>query len=306
MRMLVLVALGVAGCAQFQVQRGPSWLRAQQGWIADRIVCLGHSGADGGVRAADWAAARCTAGIANAWLNPIIDKQIADRTKAKRTFEVLGRLAKVTDRYTDPATGEVVSRMELTADEVDRQLQRELMEEQELLGLMRPEIAKGAKGIKADPMDPPWLKDRWAKLEPQAELSERVRKDLEAQEAARLEAAQAADTKDEEKLVAPQEASKNGQPDASSEMGKASAKTGDQAPPAPAAKKQAKAEPKDEKPQKKSAAPAPAPAKKAPAAKKSNPSTSEQAKTQGKAEKPEAKGKAKPAAKVVKPPAKKD
>ena len=61
MRMLVLVALGLAGCVQFQAQRGPSWLRAQQGWTADRIVCLGHSGADGGVRAADWAAARCTA-----------------------------------------------------------------------------------------------------------------------------------------------------------------------------------------------------------------------------------------------------
>ncbi len=157
MRMLVLVALGLVGCAQFQAQRGPSWLRAQQGWTADRIVCLGHSGADGGVRAADWAAARCTAGIANAWLNPIIDKQIPDRARAKRTFEVLGRLAKVTDRYTDPATGEVVSRMELTAEEIDRQLQRELMEEQELLGLMRPEIAKGAKGVKAAPMDPPWL-----------------------------------------------------------------------------------------------------------------------------------------------------
>ena len=55
--------------AQIQAQQGPSWLRAQQGWTSDRIVCLGHSGADGGVRAADHAAARCTAGYATAWLN---------------------------------------------------------------------------------------------------------------------------------------------------------------------------------------------------------------------------------------------
>jgi hypothetical protein len=176
------------GCAQLQAQRGPSWLQAEQGWTSDRIVCLGHSGADGGVRAADWAAARCTAGVANAWLNPIIATKITNQAKAKRTFIVLARLAKVTDRYTDPATGEVVSRMELTAEEVDRQLQRELMDEQEVLASLQVQIAQGAKGVKGDPMDPPWLKDQWAKLEPQAELSERVRQDLEAQEAAQAEA----------------------------------------------------------------------------------------------------------------------
>jgi len=176
------------GCAQLQAQRGPSWLQAEQGWISDRIVCLGHSGADGGVRAADWAAARCTAGMANAWLNPAISANIKEQAKAERTFIALTRLAKVTDRYTDPATGEVVSRMELTAEEVDRQLQRELMDEQEVLASLQVQIAQGAKGVKGDPMDPPWLKDQWAKLEPQAELSERVRQDLEAQEAAQAEA----------------------------------------------------------------------------------------------------------------------
>ena len=300
MRMLVLVALGLAGCAQLQAQRGPSWLRAQQGWMADRIVCLGHSGADGGVRAADWAAARCTAGIANAWLNPIIDKQIADRAKAKRTFEVLGRLAKVTDRYTDPATGEVVSRMELTAEEVDRQLQRELMEEQDLLGLMRPEIAKGAKGLKAKPMDPPWLKDRWAKLEPQAELSERVRKDLEAQEAARLEAAQAADAKDEEKVVVEPQSSAAAPNGEKAELKNNAVKADDQ----PAAKKSAKETPEAIKPKSKSAGSPPAAAKKPPAAAKKPPSAAK--KKSEKTEKPKTKSKAKPAPKAVKPPAKKD
>ena len=38
--------------------------------------------------------------------------------------------------------------------------------------------------MKASPLDPPWLKEGWAKLEPQAELSEAVRKDLEAQKCA--------------------------------------------------------------------------------------------------------------------------
>ena len=57
--------------------------------------------------------------------------------------------------------------MELTADEVDRQLQRELMDNQELLDALRPEIAKPS-GVKASPLDPPWLKEGWAKLEPQA------------------------------------------------------------------------------------------------------------------------------------------
>ena len=52
----------------------------------------------------------------------------------------------MTARYTDPATGEVVSKMELTADEVDRQLQRELMDNQELLDALRPEIAKARAG----------------------------------------------------------------------------------------------------------------------------------------------------------------
>ena len=292
MRMLVLVALGLAGCAQFQAQRGPSWLRAQQGWTADRIVCLGHSGADGGVRAADWAAARCTAGVANAWLNPIIEKQIADSAKAKRTFVVLGRLAKVTDRYTDPATGEVVSRMELTAEEVDRQLQRELMDAQEVLAALRPEIAKGAKGIKAAPMDPPWLKDQWAKLEPQAELSERVRKDLEAQEAARLEAAQAADAKDEEKANPEQDKSKAAATDPKVEAKDKVTKDGDQ----PVAKP-VNAEPKATKPKKPSGASQPTSAKK----------TTPKAKTKSaKTEKPKTKSKAKSAPKAAKPPAKKD
>ena len=159
----VMVVFG--GCAQLQAQRGPSWLQAEQGWTSDRIVCLGHSGADGGVRAADWAAARCTAGIANAWLNPAISAKIKEQAKAERTFIALTRLAKVTDRYTDPATGEVVSRMELTAEEVDRQLQREFMDEQEVLASLQVQIAQGAKGAKGDPMDPLWLKDQWAKLD---------------------------------------------------------------------------------------------------------------------------------------------
>jgi hypothetical protein len=188
MKRFLSMMLVVGGCAQLQAQRGPNWLQAEQGWISDRIVCLGHSGADGGVRAADWAAARCTAGIANTWLNQAISANIKEQAKAERAFIALTRLAKVTDRYTDPATGEVVSRMELTAEEVDRQLQREFMDEQELLGPLRAEIAQGAKGVKAEPMDPKWLKDQWAKLEPQAELSERVRQDLEAQEAAQAEA----------------------------------------------------------------------------------------------------------------------
>lgn len=222
MRLWIWASILTAGCAQIQAQQGPSWLRAQQGWTSDRIVCLGHSGADGGVRAADHAAARCTAGYATAWLNPAIAQSIDDAAQAQRTIAALGRLAKVTARYTDPATGEVVSKMELTADEVDRQLQRELMDNQELLDALRPEIAKGASGVKASPLDPPWLKEGWAKLEPQAELSEAVRKDLEAQEAARA-AEQAADEKDESKA----EVGAEGQTDQTPEGG---AVTGPEAP----------------------------------------------------------------------------
>ena len=238
MKRFLSMMLVLGGCAQLQAQRGPSWLQAEQGWISDRIVCLGHSGADGGVRAADWAAARCTAGLANAWLSPVISSKIKAQAKADRTFIALTRLAKVTDRYTNPATGEVVSRMELTAEEVDRQLQREFMDEQELLGSLRPEIAQGAKGVKAEPMAPKWLKDQWAKLEPQAELSERVQRDLEAQEAAQVESKKA-EEKTEEK--APAASTPPAAPNAEPAAQKPAKSKAGSAKPLPAAEPQAKA-----------------------------------------------------------------
>jgi hypothetical protein len=189
MKSLLWVTLFSAGCAQLQAQRGPSWLSAESGWTADRVVCLGHSGADGGVRDADWAAARCTAGYAQAWLTPAIEAHVKEDDRRKRTFIALARLAKVVERYENPASGEVTSRMELTQEEVDRQIQREFMDEQELLAGLRLKIGEGLSAKKQTAAtDPVWLKARWAKIEPIADLPEKVRAELAAQEAAAKEA----------------------------------------------------------------------------------------------------------------------
>ena len=188
MKPLLWVTILATGCAQLQAQRGPSWLRAKSGWTADRIVCLGHSGADGGVRDADWAAARCTAGYAQAWLQPAIDAHVKEEARRKRAFIALARLAKVTERYENPASGEVTSRMELTQEEVDRQIQREFMDEADALAGMRAKISEGVVTEKAiTSIDPVWLKASWAKIEPVAELPDKVRAELAAQEAAAKE-----------------------------------------------------------------------------------------------------------------------
>ncbi len=280
MKPLALVLVVASGCAQLQAQRGPSWLGAASGWTTDRIVCVGKSGSDGGVRAADWAAARCTAGYAQAWLKPAIESQVKEEAKRKRTFIALARLAKVTDRYENPASGEVTSRMVLTQEEVDRQLQREFMDEQDVLAGLRAKVGTGlAAGTQAAAVDPLWLKTSWAKIEPAAALPEKVRAELAAQEAAK-----------KSKEEAKSKAGELGQPAGD----KAKPSGAEAAPKAPTAKPAAKSAKKSTKPG------APAAAKKAvKAGKKLPPKAKSPAKKVAPA-KP-AKKKAKPAKESKKP-----
>ncbi len=284
MKPLALLLLVASGCAQLQAQRGPSWLRAQSGWTADRIVCLGHSGADGGVRDADWAAARCTAGYAQAWLKPAIESQVKEEARRKRAFVALARLAKVTDRYENPATGEVSSRMVLTQEEVDRQLQREFMDEQDVLAGLRAKVGTGlAAGTQAAAVDPLWLKTSWAKIEPPAALPEKVRAELAAQEAAK-----------KAKEEAKSKAGEPGQP-AGDKAKPSGAEAAPKAPPAkPAAKPAAKSAKKSTKPG------APAAAKKAVKAGKKPPAKAKSPAKKVAPTKP-AKKKAKPSKESKKP-----
>jgi hypothetical protein len=160
---LLLFALVFSGCAQIQARRAPAWTQNADGWRAEGLVCVGHSGPDGGVHAADFAAARCTAGFAKAWLKPLVSS-LPDE-QAERMMLVLMRLAKVSERWEDPASGETVSRMQLTLEEVDRQLQRELMEQPELLATMRAALSSGPKaGAATAPIEPPWLQEKWATI----------------------------------------------------------------------------------------------------------------------------------------------
>jgi hypothetical protein len=166
MMRLLLLALTLSSCAQIQTQRAPAWTQSVDGWRGDGLVCIGHSGPDGGVHAADFAAARCTAGFAVAWLKPLVSS-LPDE-QAERMMLILMRLPKVSDRWEDPASGEVASRMQLTVEEVDRQLQRELMEQPELLATMRQRLNSGPKtGVTTAPTELPWLQEKWATIKSQ-------------------------------------------------------------------------------------------------------------------------------------------
>ena len=165
----IALTLCFTGCAQLQAQRQPSWIQAETAWTAERLICMGHSGADGGVRAADYAAARCTAGYGKAWIEPAVAAAVEDAERRERIALTLLRLAKVSDRYTDPGTGQVTSRMQLTFEELDRQAQRELEGEAEALERLRKGLKSGpAPGVSTAPVDPKWAPERWAKLRPAA------------------------------------------------------------------------------------------------------------------------------------------